>query len=80
LRAAVGHGALVTFLNKEGERCAVPLLKINGVWRSTGAYLKYGKSRSDPLYGTVFGLPLDWKPTRRMIMTADRQLIKKGMN
>jgi hypothetical protein len=79
MKVAVGDGALVTFLNREGERCAVPLLKLNGKWRSTGAYLKYGKSRSDPLYGSVFALPVDWEPTRQMIAQADRQLKKRKL-
>lgn len=79
MRAAVGHGALVSFLNKDGERCAVALLRINGKWRSTGAYLKYGKSRSDPLYGSVFALPVSWEPTRKMIIAAEQQLKRKGL-
>jgi hypothetical protein len=79
MRAAIGHGALITFQNKEGVRCAVPLLKLNGEWRGTGSYLKYGLSRSDPLYGTVFALPHNWKPTRKMIIVAERQLKQKGM-
>ena len=73
LRVTLGEAALVSFVNSKGERCALPLIKVGKEWRSTGSYLKYGLSKSDPLYGAVFPLPINYKPGGKILLAIGRE-------
>lgn len=67
LKATVGAGAMVTWVNKEGERVALPLIKIEEEWKQVGVLLKYGASRSDPEFATSFPVPPGWKPNAKIL-------------
>lgn len=52
---------------------ALPLIKVGKEWKTAGAYLKYGTSKSDPSFGAVFALPHDWQVPSRIL-----RLIRKA--
>ena len=72
LRATVGDGAMVSWINKNGERVAIPLVKLGKEWKQVGVYLKFGASQSDPTFATVFPLPHNWKPSQKILRTIRR--------
>lgn len=73
LRVSKGNGAWVTWTDEEGHMIALPLIKVGKEWKTAGAYLKYGTSKSDPSFGAVFALPHDWQVPSRIL-----RLIRKA--
>jgi hypothetical protein len=75
LRVTTGDGALASWINKDGERVILPLVRLgDDEWRDVGVYLKQGLSASDPLFATVFALPYGWKPTPRIKRAIERSV------
>lgn len=66
LRAEKGGGATVSWTNEDGDRVAVPFLRLGKEWKPVGVYLKYGTSKSDPKFAAIFPLPHNWEPSTRI--------------
>lgn len=66
VRVYHGEAAVVTFIDKQGRRCSLPMMKLDDEWQPVGVYKVHGTSASDPTFATIFALPYRWKPNNRI--------------